>query len=63
MILTWMQNEGEIFMKVLIADGVSAQGIEILEKNFGIVVKGKLRAEEVVATIGEFAGLIVRGAW
>ena len=49
-------------MKVLIADGVSAQGIEILAKNFEIVIKDKLPAEELLAIIPEFDGLIVRSA-
>ena len=49
-------------MKVLVADGVSEKGIDILAKDFEIVVKDKLPAEELLAIIPEFDGLIVRSA-
>lgn len=49
-------------MKVLVADGVSQEGIRILEKNFEVVVKDKLSAEELLAIIPAFDGLIVRSA-
>lgn len=49
-------------MKILVADGVSKKGIDILAKDFEIVVKDKLPAEELLAIIPEFDGLIVRSA-
>lgn len=49
-------------MKVLVADGVSQRGIEILEKDFEVVVKEKLSAEELLEIIGRFDGLVVRSA-
>lgn len=49
-------------MKVLVADGVSKQGIEILSKDFEVVVKDKLSAEELMEIIPQFDGLIVRSA-
>lgn len=49
-------------MKVLVADGVSQKGIDILSKDFEVVVKDKLSAEELLEIIGQFDGLIVRSA-
>lgn len=49
-------------MKVLVADGVSKQGIDILSKEFEVVVKDKLSAEELLEIIPQFDGLIVRSA-
>lgn len=49
-------------MKVLVADGVSKKGIDILAKDFEIVIKDKLPADELLAIIPEFDGLIVRSA-
>ena len=50
-------------MKILAADGVSPKGIEILrEAGHEVVVKDKLPAEELLATIGEYDALIVRSA-
>ncbi|MBQ9365512.1 MAG: phosphoglycerate dehydrogenase [Schwartzia sp.] len=50
-------------MKVLAADGVSPKGIEILrDAGFEVVVKDKLPADELLATIGDFDALIVRSA-
>lgn len=49
-------------MKILIADGVSQKGIDILRKDFEVVVKDKLLAEELLETIGEYDGLVVRSA-
>ena len=34
-------------MKVLAADGISPKGIELLQKEFEVVVKDKLPAEEL----------------
>ena len=39
-------------MKVLAADGISPKGIELLQKEFEVVVKDKLPAEELLEIIG-----------
>ena len=49
-------------MKVLVADGVSKKGIDILAEDFEVVVKDKLPAEELLAIIPEFDAIIVRSA-
>lgn len=49
-------------MKVLVADGVSKNGIDILASDFEVVVKDKLSAEELLQIIPEFDGIIVRSA-
>ncbi len=49
-------------MKVLVADGVSQKGIDILSKEFEVVEKPKLTAEELLEMIPEFDALIVRSA-
>ena len=49
-------------MKVLVADGVSKKGIDILAEDFEVVVKDKLPAEELLAIIPEFDAMIVRSA-
>lgn len=50
-------------MKVLVADGVSPKGIEILQQaGFETVIKDKLPAEELLEIIPEFDGMIVRSA-
>lgn len=49
-------------MKILVADGVSQKGIDILRKDFEVVVRDKLTAQELLETIGEYDGLVVRSA-
>ena len=50
-------------MKVLVADGVSPKGIEILQQaGLECVVKDKLPAEELLEIIPQFDALIVRSA-
>ncbi len=49
-------------MKVLVADGVSKKAVNILEKDFDIVVKDKLSAEELLEIIPQYDGIIVRSA-
>ncbi|MDQ0205036.1 phosphoglycerate dehydrogenase [Pectinatus haikarae] len=49
-------------MKVLVADGVSQKAVDILQKNFDVVIKDKLPAEELLEIIPEFDGVIVRSA-
>ncbi|MGN0949444.1 MAG: phosphoglycerate dehydrogenase, partial [Mitsuokella sp.] len=49
-------------MKVLAADGISPKGIELLQKEFEVVVKDKLPAEELLEIIPEFDAIIVRSA-
>lgn len=48
--------------KILVADGVSAQGIDILAETFDITERPKLTAEELWETIGEYHAIIVRSA-
>ena len=49
--------------KVLAADGVSQQGIELMRAaGIEVDVKDKISAEELLAVIGEYEGLIVRSA-
>ena len=49
-------------MKVLVADGDSKKGIDILAEDFEVVAKDKLPAEELLAIIPEFDAIIVRSA-
>ena len=49
-------------MKVLAADGISPKGIELLQKEFEVVVKDKISAEELLEIIPEFDALMVRSA-
>ncbi len=50
-------------MKVLVADGVSPKGVEILQQaGFECVVKDKLPAEELLEIIPQFEAMIVRSA-
>ena len=49
-------------MKVLAADGIAPAGIEMLKKEFEVVVKDKLPAEELLEIIPEFDALMVRSA-
>ena len=49
-------------MKILVADGVSEKGVEILSKEFECEIRAKLPAEELLATIHEYDGLVVRSA-
>ena len=49
-------------MKVLAADGISPKGISLLEKDYEVVVKDKISAEELLDTIGEYDALLVRSA-
>lgn len=49
-------------MKVLAADGISPKGIELLKKEFEVVVKDKLPAEELMEIIPEFDAIMVRSA-
>lgn len=50
-------------MKVLVADGVSPKGVEILQQaGIETVVKDKLPAEELLEIIPDFDGIIVRSA-
>ena len=47
-------------MKVLIADPVSEEGINILRKHAQVDIKTGLKPEELIATIGDYEALIVR---
>lgn len=49
-------------MKVLVCDGVSPKGIAILEKDFEVEARKKISAEELLAEIPNYDGLIVRSA-
>ncbi len=48
--------------KILVADGVSALGTNILAKDFEVVERPKLDKEELLATIGEYDAIVVRSA-
>ncbi len=47
---------------ILAADGIAAEGLEILRKNFNVEVRDKLSAEELLEIIPQFDALIVRSA-
>jgi len=47
-------------MKVLVADPIATEGIEILRKGADVDVKTGLKPEELLAIIGEYEGLMVR---
>ena len=47
-------------MKVLVADPVAPEGVEILKKHADVDVKTGLKPEELAAIIGEYEGLMVR---
>ncbi|MBQ5636871.1 MAG: phosphoglycerate dehydrogenase, partial [Selenomonadales bacterium] len=49
-------------MKVLVCDGVSPKGIAILEQDFEVEARKKISAEELLAEIPNYDGLIVRSA-
>ncbi|MBR2215146.1 MAG: phosphoglycerate dehydrogenase [Selenomonadaceae bacterium] len=49
-------------MKVLAADGISEQGIKLLQQDFTVDVRDKLPAEELLAIIPEYDALLVRSA-
>jgi len=47
-------------MKVLVADPIAAEGIDILKKDAEVDVKTGLKPEELISIIGEYEGLMVR---
>jgi D-3-phosphoglycerate dehydrogenase len=47
-------------MRVLVADPVAVEGVEILKKHAEVDVKTGLKPEELLAIIGEYEGLMVR---
>jgi D-3-phosphoglycerate dehydrogenase len=47
-------------MRVLVADPIAPEGIEILKKHAEVDVKTGLKPEELIAIIGEYEGLMVR---
>lgn len=49
-------------MKVLAADGIADEGIEILKQNFDVEVRDKLSADELLEIIPQFDALMVRSA-
>ncbi len=49
-------------MKILVCDGVSPKGIAILEQEFEVEARKKISAEELLAEIPAYDGLIVRSA-
>lgn len=48
--------------KILVADGVSAWGVEILQQEYEVVERPKLTAQELQDTIGEYVAIVVRSA-
>ena len=49
-------------MKILAADGISAQGIEILKSDFEVDIRDKISHEELLEIIPQFDALMVRSA-
>lgn len=49
-------------MKILAADGISAQGIEILKPEFEVDIRDKISHEELLEIIPQFDALMVRSA-
>jgi D-3-phosphoglycerate dehydrogenase len=47
-------------MKVLVADPLSKEGIEIMKSVAEVDVKTGLKAEEIIPIIGNYEGLVVR---
>lgn len=47
-------------MKILVADPVAKEGIEVLKKEFEVDVKTGLKPEELKAIIGDYDALVVR---
>ncbi len=47
-------------MKVLVADQISKEGIDILQRQAQVDVKVGLKPEEIIAIIGDYEGLVVR---
>ncbi len=47
-------------MKVLVADPIAPEGIEILKRHAEVDVKTGLKPEELISIIGEYEGLMVR---
>src|SRR5512136_1946893 len=47
-------------MKVLVADPIAPEGIEILKKQADVDVKTGLKPEELISIIGQYEGLMVR---
>ena len=47
-------------MKVLIADRIASEGIDILSKHAEVDVKTGLKPEELLAIIGDYEALVVR---
>ena len=47
---------------ILAVDGIAAEGIEILKKNFNVEVHDKISADELLEIIPKFDALIVRSA-
>src|SRR5512136_1351990 len=47
-------------MKVLVADPIAPEGVEILKKSAEVDVKTGLKPEELLTIIGEYEGLMVR---
>lgn len=47
---------------ILAVDGIAAEGIEILKKNFSVEVHDKISADELLKIIPKFDALIVRSA-
>ena len=47
-------------MKVLVADPIAREGIEVLKKEFEVDVKTGLKPDELKAIIGNYDALVVR---
>ena len=47
-------------MKVLVADPISNEGIDILRSYAQVDIKLGLKSEEIISTIGDYEALVVR---
>ena len=47
-------------MKVLVADPIADDGIELLKKHADVEVKLKMTPEELLEIIGDYEGVVVR---
>ena len=57
-----MQMNNQTKFRVLAADGIAGEGVELLRKNFYVEVRDKISHEELLECIPQFDALIVRSA-
>jgi D-3-phosphoglycerate dehydrogenase / 2-oxoglutarate reductase len=54
------REKGKQMYKVLVADEISQEGIELLSKSLSVTYNPKIKPDELLDTIGEYDGLLVR---